>query len=632
MAREQSLAFFNAIGYHIRMNQLLFLDFENYYDTHYTLKKLSTSEFIRDGRFQLHGAGTKWGSGETVWTPAEHLWEFLHGIDWKHTTLIAHHAQYDAFILSEIFGIHPKTIHCTLSLSRAIHQGACENDLNSIGIFHEYGGKTDGLEETKGKRDLTSAEEETLAQYCINDVEIMYRFYTDYGPSLSPNEWALIDLTCKMFAMPLLLVDKDRAERARQAEVSEKRDLINNSGTTEQVLASNQQFAEHLKSLGVDPPTKVNAKGKTTWAFAKNDIPFQQLMEVPELVPLIQARLAVKSTITETRAERLIHHCPPGRHLPIYLKYWGAHTGRWSGGDKLNPQNFTRGGELRKSIIAPPGYVIVVIDLSQIEARMLAWWAKCIQLLEAFAQGRDIYSEFASTVFGFPVNRKTNPEHFIEGFVGKVCILGLGYGMGPPKFRLTLASGGMGAQVNISEAQAQATVKLYRRTYREIPELWDQAQNMLHIMAKPRGAASSMFKETPAIPRTLNSVVFERVDIGGKVTLPSGRVLLYPDLWLNDMGDYVYREGNRWKKIYGGLLVENVVQAMARDVIAEQMLTINDKYPIVLSTHDEAGWLAPIEHADVSYEFGMDVMTTVPEWCPGLPLAAEGGYALEYSK
>ena len=618
----------------------LFLDFECYYDTHYSLKKMATSAYVRDPLFKIHGCALKWDSNETHWYSEGELTHILNHIDWDDVCVIAHHAHFDGFILSEIYGIHPAKFSCTLSISRAVHQGICKNDLDSIGIFRGYGGKIEGLEATKGKRELTHEELTNLATYCVNDVNKMYQFYIDVHDLLPPDEHELIDLTIKMFTNPVLHVDYERAREELEREIAHKEALIEASGTTKEILSSNKQFAAYLESLGVQVPTKINAKGKKTFAFAKDDIEFMNLITVPELRPIIQARLAVKSTITETRAARLIDHCPPDGALPIYLKYWGAHTGRWSGGDKLNPQNFTRGGELRKSIIAAMGFVLVVIDLSQIEARMLAWWANCTQLLEAFAQGRDIYSEFAGTIFGYPVNRKTKyideagnevyPQ-FAEGFVGKVCILGLGYGMGAPKFRYTLASGGMGATVDLPKGLEFKTVSLYRNTYREIPALWRECGNMLGIMGRPRGT-SSMFTSITPIEREINGVKFTRDEHGGIVTLPTGRKLLYPDLWMNDKGDYVYREGNEWKKIYGGLLVENIVQAMARDVIAKQMLQINERYKIVLSTHDECVYLVPSNEAKAAYDWGMNIMTTVPDWCPGLPLEAEGGWAREYSK
>src|SRR5690606_2260190 len=172
-------------------------------------------------------------------------------------------------------------------------------------------------------------------------------------------------------------------------------------------LMSNPKFAALLQQRGVDPPMKISpTTGKVTYAFAKSDLDFQALAKDPRVADLCEARIRVKSTIGETRAVRFLEAGKDGMCLPILLNYSGTHTHRWSGGNKMNLQNLKRGGELRRSILAPDGHVIVVADSAQIEARVLAWLAGQDDVVEAFRNKCDLYSEFASFVFGYPVDRK----------------------------------------------------------------------------------------------------------------------------------------------------------------------------------------------------------------------------------
>ena len=183
---------------------------------------------------------------------------------------------------------------------------------------------------------------------------------------------------------------------------------------------SNQIFVKILETVGVEPPMKTSLRtGKETYAFAKTDKEFTALLDHPnpKVQTLVAARLGTKSTIEETRTENLMKVADRGA-LPIMLNYYGAHTGRFSGGDKLNLQNLPRNGAIRKAITAPEGHVLVACDSSQIEARMVAYIAGQDDLVQAFREGRDVYSEFASEVYG----KKVTKDDKVQRFVGKTCI------------------------------------------------------------------------------------------------------------------------------------------------------------------------------------------------------------------
>jgi DNA polymerase len=391
------------------------------------------------------------------------------------------------------------------------------------------------------------------------------------------------------------------------------------------ILRSDKKLASALTTLGVTVPMKKTKTGNIKPAFAKTDLAFQELQVHPnkDIRKICEARLIVKSTVEESKATKLILHCKPT--LPIYLNYGKAHTYRWTGGDKMNPQNFPREGVLRKCIIAPRGYKLVVVDSGQIEARVVAWLAGQTDLLAVFGDpDRDPYCEYASEIFGHPVHKKQKSERF----VGKVGILGLGFGMGWEKYRYTLATGAMGMKVNISEEKAQTAVRVYRERNYKIVQFWKWMNNRLYEMQRetlPKGE--------------------DRYNIRGlvqfnheEVSLPNGLNLHYPALEMQrrqidnrEMG-FEYWNGNHYTKIYGGLFTENLTQALARIIVGEQMLEIAEKYRIVMMTHDEAVYLAPTREAQKALDLGLECFATSKNWYSDIPLAAEGGYANEYSK
>jgi len=187
---------------------------------------------------------------------------------------------------------------------------------------------------------------------------------------------------------------------------------------------------------------------------------------------IVEARLGTKSTIEETRTQRFLGVAERGR-IPIMLNYYGAHTGRFSGGDKLNLQNLPRGGALRRALAAPAGKCVVACDSSQIEARLVAYLAGQDDLVQSFREGRDVYSEFATDVY----QRRIVKTDKVERHVGKTCVLGLGYGMGPTKFQHSLATGFITVQVDDNEAQT--IVALYRNKYHRIQAFWNWCNHQL---------------------------------------------------------------------------------------------------------------------------------------------------------
>ena len=427
------------------------------------------------------------------------------------------------------------------------------------------------------------------------------------------SELKTIDLTVRLFTEPALALDRDRLTEFLRGNAERKEDVLASLGVTKEDLGSAEKFARLLEGLGVEPPTKISKRtGKLAYAFAKTDNGMKELLnDSDERVSLlVGARLGVKSNIMETRGQRMLDMDSRGP-MAVYLKYYGAHTGRWSGGDKMNWQNFKRNSALRESILAPEGYVLCVADLAQIECRVLNWLAGQEDVLDAFKTGRDLYSEGATRFYG----RQISKTDKVERHLGKTLELGCGYGMGAEKFKLTCRQGALGGpSIELSDDQARFAVGSYRSSHRQVVELWYVANTMLDNLSMCRTCDWGPMQVT-----------------GRRIYYPGGSWSDYTHL--RHDGENYYTTGRMGDvKMYGAKLVENVVQALSRVILSKMMLEIAKRYKVVTTTHDEVVYLAKEEEADEALQYGIAIMKTAPEWAPGLPLDVEGGYARNYSK
>jgi len=606
--------------------KLITLDFETYYDKKYSLSKLTTEEYIRHPEFEVIGVAVKQvssGPGETKWFSGtkERTKDFLDQFDWDNCLVVAHNAMFDMAILSWIFGIKPKRVADTLSMSRAIHSIEVGGSLKALAEYYQLGQKGTEVVNALGKRriDFTDEELARYAEYCINDVELTEDLFKVLLPKLNMLELKLIDLTIKMFSEPALELDIDVLEAHLQGVQKKKQDLMAKIEADKKVIMSNPKFAELLQNNGIIPPKKISpTTGKETYAFAKTDEEFKALLEHEnsDVQALVSARLGVKSTIEETRTERFINIAMRGT-LPIPLRYYAAHTGRWGGDDKVNMQNLPRTSALKDAICAPFGYRIIDCDSSQIEARTLAWLAEQNDLVDAFDKGEDVYKIMASSIYGKPVEEITKDERF----VGKTTILGAGYGMGARKFQAQLKNFG----VELPEDECQRIITVYREQYQWIPQLWRDAGKALEAM---------MNDQTTEFGR--NGLLCVEGNRG--IRLPNGLYIQYPNIRKerNEDGDaevvYDTRRGKMTvpNRIYGGKVIENVCQALARIVIGEQMLEIAKRYKVVMTVHDAVACIVPKEEEEEGRAFVEKMMRMRPTWAQELPLDCESGVGKSY--
>lgn len=646
-------------------DRILAIDFETRWaKADYTLSKLTTEEYIRDPRFKAFGFCVhEFGSADPIrWVRGDDIPEYVSGIDWGRTAVLAHNAQFDVSILGWHYGVVPAFIFDTLSMARALRGVEVGNSLAKLAGDFGLPEKGRAVHSTDGLSELDHQIEGELAEYCKHDVFLCEEIFKRLSAGYPKSELRLIDMTLKMYTRPLLELDSDMLENALVEEKEKREGLLQKLGVDEAVLASNPKFAQALHALGVEPPTKISrTTGKKTLALAKNDALFQALLNGSneDVALLCEARLKVKSTTERTRAQRFLDISRRGK-LPVPLSYYGALSGRWtaSKGSAINMQNLKRGSFLRKAIMAPEGHQLVVGDLSQIEPRVLAWLADYDELLNIFKSGQDAYAQFGAQMFGIPgMTKETHPDLRQSA---KSALLGCGYGLGWASFAAQLLVGFLGAPpVRYSKPFAQ---KLgVNREYVErflnneenvqkmldIPHTCTDEELLTHCVAAKRIIDIYRATAWPVVAfwELMGQLLLKSL-VGGEevvykcltfkkeeIVLPNGMRLLYPNLRQvkdKDTKQLQWVYGADETKLYPGKITNNVVQGTARIVMTDGMLRVNKKYPIAGTVHDELIAVVPDEEVADAKTWVLARMTMEPSYMPGIPLAADGGAHRRY--
>lgn len=672
---------------HFDLDEIIGLDYETYWASDYSLSNMATTEYIIDPRFKMHCVSIRADSAKTAMVANEPDFKrWAKSVNWDRTGMLAHHTHFDGLIASHHYGIKPARYFDTLSMARPLMPVTVGGSLKAVCAAFNRKAKlrAGALVDTKGKRDLTTKEYAELAKYAGDDIDDCWFLFGKLLPYMTLDELELIDLTIKMYAQPQLLVNGTETQAVQANALGKKGAYLDKLKVYCGDLMSNDRFAALLEKAGlVDPrsekawkkygqptvsnydapalphegpvviyragvtfkelkhkgidtiPLKLSKKtGDLAYAFAKTDLPFKDLLRHPRkrVRDLTEARLAMKSTGLETRAERLTTRSSMGAQ-PIYLTYWGAKTGRWSGGDKANWQNLVSkrkegGAELRAAIHAPKGKSLLIADLGQIEARLNAWHNGQKDIVEAFRRGEDVYKLEAAGVYRKAVEVITAAQRF----VGKTCTLGLGYQAGAKRFADMLRTGALGPPVDISDAEAEAIVAAWRAKNNYIVAGWRRAENF----------AKSAFLGKQKIQDGV--LTYEGVGNNGFIHLPGGMAIRYDRLQMTEEG-MSYTNKYRNKKdgtaseeivhLYGGILVENYIQALGRRIIAEHILTLTHRLPdsrIAMTTHDEVVFVVPTKYSDKALATANEVMSTSPEWAPDLPLAVEAHISEKYDK
>lgn len=640
------------------LTDIIGVDYETYWDKDYTLSKLATTDYIMDPRFEAQIASVRslgWSKPRVMEMGKFKTW--AKGINWAKTGFLAHHAHFDGLIASHHHGIKPAFYFDTLSMARPTMPITVPRGLDPLSRSLGGPGKTKAaaLTDTKGTqwKDFTKAEKARLIEYAGDDIDMTWEIFAKLLKYVPLSELRLIDTTVGLYARPRLLVNKKMMQEVLVEEQTRKQEMLDALGVTAKDIGKDEVFANLLRAAGAEPPMKWSEKQeKEVYAFAKNDTEFKELVEHEDedISSLAIARANIKSKMVESRAERLVQRSDYGAQ-PIYLNYWGAGPGRWSGGDKVNWQNLKRGSKLRTAIHAPPGYTMVIADLAQIEARVNAWFAGQQNIVSAFFDydrivgwktdpktgekrpirgGPDIYRLAAAAIFGKRPEDITDEERFF----GKTAVLGLGYGAGAPKFHhMCMTGAGRPKDFNVTESFTRDVHKGWRQANAFIVANWKKTHNLI----------TSAFIGKQYIDDGV--VAYEGAGKHGFMHLPNGMAIRYDNVELDDR-ELSYIKTFRMNKVkpptilrgrlYGGLEVENRTQALARIVVSNHALAIQDelkdKWQLVMTTHDELVGLVPTRLANKSLKVVKSIMSQPSSEFAGLPVAVDAHISQSYDK
>ncbi|MBD3814910.1 MAG: hypothetical protein IE913_00285 [Halothiobacillus sp.] len=648
----------------------LFIDFETYYDTQYSLTRLTTPQYIKDPRFKVHCCSVAMNNEPAhLLKGFDAVADYFNTLDWSNVRVVAHNLRFDGAILGWVFGHYAGQYIDSMSLARYFIPGAAS--LKAVARKLGLNEKKDGLAQTKGVRDIPEEMWPSFEAYANNDVELSRDIYNTLIPHFPEREVVLLDITMRMFIQPKIMIDDallseyiDTLQSDLEAKKDEvfaevqlwARELNWDITVEDKLFTSNPRFIELLRYLGVDIPYKyrpatptevkkgVAAAGDMVRvpALAKGDEAFIDLMSRYHDTPyqaVFDMRMALKSRIEETRATRFRDIASVmGGYLPTPLNYFGAKTGRWSGADKVNLQNLSARGNtkvLRQSLIAPKGYVYIVSDLAQIEPRVLATLAGATELVETFRAGRDFYSALYGRTFGVDYDElyngyKAGEKKYIDmRNVGKGMGLGLGYGMGAPKF---VAFAKAAAKRTFSLEESKQVVRRYRDANPEITQFWGNCDRVLFSMALGSAMEAQHFNGVWAVNNPMPAVV-----------LPSGNYLKYPNLrgTFKDRSSpvpdgYEFGVEGIYSNIYGGLMVENIVQALSRDILGDMIVRLagllEPDEGFANLVHDEVVLLVREERADDIAPKVVEQMRIAPDWFPDVPLNCSMNIARNYAE
>lgn len=708
----------------------LTVDFETHYtdkaNGEYSLTWMTAEQYIRDPRFEIIGVGLQWGDSPGTWITGDldYIRAELRKIDWSTVVLIGQNsAEFDNLITTEVIGVKPAFYVDTLQIARSIYGGkgadgkAFSASLEKMAEFFGLPAKGQQVKYAINKRraDFTDWQLADYGEYCKHDCWLTWQIYLRMVAKMPGNSLLMASLCAKMWAEPKLMLDGqllkdlsgDLAAR-KQASMERVANILNvdpnmdpqaRMAATQSLLRKDAVLANVLKNqYDIDPPTKLSPKKKNpdgspmrVFAFAKTDEGMEELLDfedpldpegADDIQALAAARLAVKSTLAESRVGRL-HGISMRGMLPVPLAYGKTHTDRLAGSQKINMQNMggtkyvtkrtlvgslvrtPRGIErlrayneptnqimvtdgtiidiqdhmgemqvwlvgLRDTIVAPPGKKIVVVDSSQIELRFCHYIAGQMDTVDELRRGVDVYSSFASTIYARQITKKDKKERQH----GKVGMLQLQYQSGGASFRR--AARIMGG-VRLSQDEADGTVHTYRNRFTQVKGFWWKCQKAIATMAKGGGG----YLDDHGIIRIGNRTL-EMDD-----RQPLNYINLRQEMMAGFNGgpdemQWVYddKEKRHIKKLYGGATTENICQWGAGYVVKDQTLEIERKYGnyhrtgegVALMVHDEAVMVVNEDRAEECLDFSLAAFSESPKWMPGLPVAAEGGIGQRYSE
>jgi DNA polymerase len=617
------------------------IDFETHFGDDYTLSKLSTESYIRDPRFEAHGAAIKWDKNTSAqWYDQRELAYILKEEDWSDVFLIHHHAQFDGFILKHHYNVSPAMFGCTLSMARLLLGNHLSVSLDSVRKHFGIAAKVTPYHLFRGKHwsEIDANSRRLIGEGAVDEVESIWKIFgllmqADFPPA----ELDVVDSVIRMFTDPVLELDTAMLADLWESENTRKAEGNALLGVDGSELRSAELFCGLLEAEGIEIEYK-DGKNAPIPAIAKND-PFMRdyLREHdnPRVRALAEARLAEKSTLLQTRAETLGWVASRGP-APVYLFYSGAGTLRPSGGDGCNWLNFKRGSPIRRAVKAPTGFYLAPVDASQIECRVLHYLAGGPDepVVQKFRNNEDPYTDLASHFYKEEVYKpKPDDPRYAEMTakrgLGKQGRLMCGYGSSGKMFKATAASGQYGPRVDMSIEVANQWVETYRATNPSIcarnTGYWAQCERLLaRLGGGPPMEFGPMHVENGRIyiqgcPMIYNTIEYHTPQ---------------PD---DEDGKKGWRVKKRdgWRFIWGSKLTQNICEGVSRMIVSQAMTRIKKKYGIRTLNwpYDELLLLIPRNgREEEMLQLCIAEMIVEPSWLPGLPLAAEGALSDRYEK
>ena len=666
---------------------VLVLDFETYFDQEYTLGKLSTVQYVQNVQFDFTGLGYGFDS-QIYFIPKPDLNKCMKGLQqyygnqFEQVTVVAKNCKFDMLILATKFGIIPPYIIDIDDLLR-FFDSRMSHKMKDVAPMFGLQPKGD-TQQFKGLHyeEMSNAQREALATYGKKDIQIEVDLFRLLLPRLSnPTvEIPIARHTLDLYLRPKIKFDFKLAGELEAKMLMELEQIIDTTGYSKKKLGSNLDFVKILRKVLPENEVIPTKPGKPTKnmikflgqkgmipAIAKSDVAFQNLLfhSVQEVRDLCVARQAVKSwPLHIRRINKMADQADCcGGLLPVPLHYYGAHTGRWSGGEGINLHNLGGRGRagagthplisaMRNLLCALDNHTLGIDDSAQIEARILAWLAGQDDLVKGFADGEDIYSVFASELFQCHVYKAVEDDpapvkrllKIKRGF-GKDAILGCGYGMGSNTFfERCIANADLRPLFESGEYDwdfINKLIKTYRITYSKIPDFWRSVEKAFKWVIKypheviyvPIWIFNLAIPNDPDINLKFwndNGMVYLR--------LPSGRELTYRHCALKHT-----TKGSQirwhWGHLWGGSITENIVQSVARDLLAYWILEM-EKVGLDVIFHNQDEIICIIKklintndmYEKLRLQRMTDIMCTGPDWAKGLPLGAKGKLSDVYTK
>lgn len=510
-------------------------------------------------------------------------------------------------------------------------------------------------------------------EYCNNDVHLAREAFKYFTKMITPDEMQYGDMILKCYIEPSLYLDlpiiEEEIQRIHERDEQRARDVANkyfggNQAELRSVCRSVPKFTEFLQGLGgvleheidedtdyafIIPSKYSEKKGRVEPCYSKTFPPVIEMCDrMDEIGDIFRTKLAMSSSIELSRAERFRAIAKIGCGFGMPYTVSGAHTHRLGGSGGLNVQNLSSGRKegqsnaLKRSISAPPGYKVVVFDSSQIELRTGSYIAGDYATLNLFLAGKDPYSQQASLIYGGDPDEikklaksGVEPYQSIQRPAGKASLLSNIYGTGAVGFMNYAKL--MGVDMTLEEAQH--IVKVYRETHPEVVATWNACDVALRNMIA--GASGYFGGPDGRLFYYDGARMNHGVRMPG-IRLPDGNWLNYHCLSMREREypdgstkmNYAYRglkEGRiQWIFTYAARIFENCNQALAFAVMKYQALLINQRYKIVLNTHDEWGIVVKDEDVEQAKEYMQWCMRQVPEWAKGLPVDCEGDASRHY--